>query len=137
MDLNDMINFRLERQEEEQLESESRLKQVFCRLATITGQADYALAHAGDDLAGMRGAFEVLRNQIVGLLRENDVELVGKAGDVIDPYRHTVEEVRMEPTADLPRIAEIIDYGAICSRDERLLQRARVVATIPASSQET
>jgi molecular chaperone GrpE (heat shock protein) len=130
MDLSDMINARLERQEEEQDEKQRRLHSVFCQLAAVIGRADYALNHTPDDLNGLREAFEVLRNQLAHLLELNDVELVGKPGEVVDSKRHTVDETRREPGSGSPCVAEILEYGAKCTRDERLLQRARVVAAI-------
>ena len=130
MDLNDMIAARRDRAEEEQNEQQARLERVLARLATVIGRADFSLSHSGDDLPGLRDAFEIVRNQLVQLLNQNDIELVGRPGEPLDSARHTVEEARREGQSGPPRVAEVLEYGALCTRDERLLQRARVVALV-------
>jgi molecular chaperone GrpE (heat shock protein) len=133
MDLEDILNARLEREHD-------RLRQldaVFSRLAVIVGRADFALSRAHNDLGALRDAFEALRNNLVHLLNQNEVELVGRPGEPIDPKRHTVEANRPAQQPGLPTVAEILEYGAFSSRHHRLLLPARVIAAVPEKHPQT
>ncbi len=135
MDLNELIRERAEMEEERLDRLQGQLDAVFSDLAAIAGHADFSLFHCGDEASALRDAFEVLRNQIVHLLDISGVQLVGKPGEIIDPAKHMVVEARQGESAGVPMVAAVHEYGALNTRDGRLLRRAQVVASIPTNGQ--
>jgi len=136
MDLDDMLDTRGEREQDEADSRQRQMDAIFVRLAAIIGRADFALSRAHHDLPALRDAFEILRNNLVHLLDQNEVELVGKPGEPIDPKRHTVDAARPGQPPGPPTVAEVIEYGAFSGRQQQLLQPALVVAAVPENQQQ-
>jgi len=136
IDLQDMLAAREERELELQRDTRRQLDTVFSRLASIIGGADRALACPEEGANGGRDALLTVRNQLLRLLEDHDIELIGKSDDPIDPTLHVVVETRVRPDSRIPRIDEVLSYGARTTHDGRILAQAQVVATLPSNKLE-